>query len=209
MKQIRFLAAAALAASSIFGGTIVSDVFTGGTDGQTSGWVASTWTQTGSYSNVTIGADLARGTGVAYLLTQLGPGTTVANEVVAPFAVSDPGNPSINTLTTLFSGISLGPGTYFLLIDPAGGGIFYDIAGTPTRTLDAGVTQGSDRGLSGAVVAFSPASTNQVQANSLIFNVTGTPGAVAATPEPASVGMALSGLFGIGIVLRKRSPRSI
>jgi hypothetical protein len=54
-------------------------------------------------------------TGQAYLMTAIGPGTTVASQAAtAPFFV--PGTLVTPTSADLFSGLSLGPGTYYLLL---------------------------------------------------------------------------------------------
>lgn len=82
------------------------------------------WSQTDLYSNVSVKAELdGNGTainGTAYLMTQVGPGTTTANQIAsADFAVTAlPFGPD---LTTLFTGLTLGPGTYYLIITASGG----------------------------------------------------------------------------------------
>ncbi len=201
-----------------FGTTIVSDVYNGvGTSGSSGGWKAVTWTQTGTYNNVTIGANLATNnglstsTGTAYLMTQVGPGTTAANEVTTPFAISVSGNPGGNVMTQLFSHLTLGPGTYYLLINPTSvnsvDSLDWDEAGSPLRTLDTGVTQGSDLAISGSVAPFPPASSSVSSTSaSLIFSVTGDPvvGVPSTTPEPSSIGMMLAGLAALGFTVRKR-----
>lgn len=202
----------------MFGTTIVSDVYSSGSTGSTHGWEAVTWTQTGTYNNVTIGANLATdnglstSTGTAYLMTQLGPGTTAANEVTTPFAISVSGNPGLNNMTQLFSHLTLGPGTYYLLINPtsinAPDSLDWDRSNPTLRTLDTGVTQGSDLTLSGSVASFPPASSSVTSTNSvsLIFSVTGDPtvGVPSTTPEPSSIGMMLAGLAGLWLTVRKR-----
>jgi len=221
MKAARafFLLATAIElAGPAFGATIVSDVYSGGTTGSSGGWKAVTWTQTGTYSDVTIGANLATNnglstsTGTAYLMTQLGPGTTAADEVTAPFAISVSGNPGLNTMTQLFSHLTLGPGTYFLLIDPTSinmiDSLDWDGTNPPLQTLDTGVTQGSNLELSGSVAAFSPASSSVALTNvSPIFSVTGDLVPVtgtSATPEPSSIGMMLAGFAAVGFTVRKK-----
>jgi len=74
------------------------------------------WTQTTSYTGVTIqavvGDALSEGaTGVAYLSTSIGAGATVL------YTSATFNFPNANTGTvTLFSGLSLGPGTYYLVL---------------------------------------------------------------------------------------------
>jgi len=219
MKATRILltATAVLFTGSAFGGTvtIVQDLFGAGTSGSTGGWQAVTWTQTGSYTNVSIGANLAinngnsTGTGIAYLVTALGPSATLAN-LVATDPIMVTGNPGVNTMTSLFTGLSLGPGTYYLLINPTDVGLFdslvWDGAGTPTQTLDTGVTQQADRVLSGTVATPPYDSANMATSASVdhIFSVTGTAVAVTGTPEPGTIGMMALGLGGLGVFLRRK-----
>jgi hypothetical protein len=216
--HILFAAAAVLYTGSAFGGpvTIVSDLFTSGTSGSTGGWQAVTWTETGSYTNVSIGANLAisnglsTGTGIAYLVTALGPSATLANLVATdPITVS--GNPGVNTMTSLFTGLSLGPGTYYLLINPTDinmtDSLVWDGGGTPTQTLDTGVIQQADRMLSGTVATppYDSANIASTLSVSHLFSVTGT--AVVGnsnTPEPGTMGMLALGLGGLGVFLRRK-----
>lgn len=52
--------------------------------------------------------------GTAYLTTRIGPGTTTANQLASvPFSVTGIDTP---VLTTLFSGLTLGAGTYYLVL---------------------------------------------------------------------------------------------
>ncbi|MGD0871638.1 MAG: PEP-CTERM sorting domain-containing protein [Bryobacteraceae bacterium] len=213
MKTTRiffFAAAAALLAGPAFGGIIVQDLGSAGSAGTVDVWRAATWTQTGTYSSVTIGADLAtngisQGNGTAYLMTQLGPGTTIADEVASFSIVNLPTSCcALNTMTPLFSGLTLGPGTYFLLIDPQTT-LYWTVASSPSQTLGSGVTQGSDVALSGSRdPGFPPDSPYAATAYNAIFSVSGTPVTGGSTPEPSTIVMFLSGLAGIGIALRKR-----
>jgi hypothetical protein len=90
--------------------------------GSYSNVVASSWTQTASFSGVTIDASLGSvdpgfTSGTAYLMSAIGPGTTPASEVDAPvnFTVPVGSNFGSVPLTVLFSGLNLGPGTYYLV----------------------------------------------------------------------------------------------
>jgi hypothetical protein len=219
-KHILLAAAAVIFTGSAFGGTvtIVQDL-SGGTSGSTGGWQAVTWTETGSYTNVSIGANLAinnglsTGTGTAYLVTALGPSATLLDS--DPITVS--GNPGINTMTSLFTGLSLGAGTYYLLINPTdinmADSLVWAGAGTPTQTLDTGVTQQADRMLSGTVASPPYDSANIASTSSIshIFSVTGTPavGVVgnSSVPEPGTMGMLVLGLGGLGVFLRPKTLR--
>ncbi len=81
------------------------------------------WSQTSAYSGVSITAEIdpgatlsVGGSGTAYLMTQVGPGTTSAAQIAtAPF-VCPPGRPLSPVLDTLFSGLNLGAGNYYLVL---------------------------------------------------------------------------------------------
>ena len=84
--------------------------------------IVTAWTQAGTYSNVTITAPLEDNSsggpiggveGVVYLTNAIGPGATSANNVAPPVSISG----LTNTFTTqaLFSGLTLGPGNYYLV----------------------------------------------------------------------------------------------
>jgi hypothetical protein len=210
MAQLRTtILLAALSTGLTFGGTIISDLCCGGTSGSTGGSFAVTWTETGSYNNVMIGANLvtsnglSTSTGLAYLLTAIGPSADASDEVVAPFSISVIGNPGVNTMTTLFSGVTLGPGTYYLAIVPTSvnqsNSLDWDETGVPVQVLDTGVTQGSDESLAGS---FNSAETASAGFHN--FLVTGTPATQSTTPEPATTVMMLGGLAGFAIVQRMR-----
>jgi len=75
------------------------------------------WAQTNAYSDVRVSARLGSGggigqTGRAYLTTQIGPGTSVANEV----ASTNFKFPLQGSEVTLFQGINLAAGSYYLSI---------------------------------------------------------------------------------------------
>jgi hypothetical protein len=82
---------------------------------------ATGWTQTGTYQNVSVAALLDTlqdpASGTAFLVDSIGAGTTVANQIaVAPFSVPAFVSPFSSSFTTLFSGLTLGPGTYYLVL---------------------------------------------------------------------------------------------
>lgn len=100
------------------------------------------WSQTSLFSDVSVSAELdgvgSTINGTAYLMTQVGSGTTTANQVAsASFTVSTP--PFEPDLTTLFSSLTLGPGTYYLVITASGGG--WEISNPSATVITApGVT---------------------------------------------------------------------
>ncbi len=206
---MRFLPFALFATSGAFGGTIVSDLFGGGSATAVNGVFAVSWTQSAAYTDVTIGANvLAPGitttsTGTAYLVDQIGPGTTIADELAPPAPISVNGDPGINTMTTLFTGLTLGPGTYYLVIVPSSLGqsdsLKLQIVAPPQQTLGAGVTQNqSQQALSPS--GFGPANTFANTTTNPIFSVTGT----VATPEPSSILLGLTGIGAVGFLRWRR-----
>jgi hypothetical protein len=103
-------------------------------------YVAISWTQTSTYTNVSISAGLAgSGSGDAFLMTSIGLGTTTASQI-ATSPIVFPGSP---TVVGIFSGLTLSPGTYYLLFSgavtnqPSG----WEVTFSPTIVLDSGVTR--------------------------------------------------------------------
>lgn len=173
------------------------------------------WTQTSTYSNVTITAGLANalpnsvpGQGTVYLTKRTGPGTTVADEI-ARIPLSNV--PVAGALETLFTGLTLGPNTYYLIAasDTGGSGLGW-LSGNFSSLAGPGVTID----LSGSVLelahlaAYSPASdffTAPAGPPLLMFTVTGNP-ISAPVPEPASLVPLMAGLLGLGFSIRRRDP---
>ncbi|MBV9265894.1 MAG: hypothetical protein JO061_06985, partial [Acidobacteriaceae bacterium] len=128
--------------------------------------LATSWTSPRQYTDVNITALLTFGMGregVAYLTTQVGPGTTMADEIARSsfFAPSQPAN------VTLFSGLTLPAGTYYLVLGsdaPYVAGGWRDASGVntppmPSIILDAGVSRNEDLLASdGSIDAYIPAS---------------------------------------------------
>jgi hypothetical protein len=202
MKALSLTLLAALAffpaAKPIFGELIVSDS-AGGTSGSTTGFFAVSWTQTGTFNNVSIEAQLessqaGASTGTAYLSNKLGTGAGSGN-LLDTFAVSTNNN-SPGVLIPLFSGLTLGPGTYYLSIQD-NFGLYWDLAGTPVQTLASGVTQGLDLVSSGAIgtPAISTSFIDTTEINHPLFQVTGDlVTTTTATPEPSMIGFLSAGL---------------
>jgi hypothetical protein len=160
------------------------------------------WNQTTSYSNVSGSmplADLTAGgpvggvEGTIYFVNQIGPGTTAANQIVAPISIS--GLTGSFVSTPLFSGLTLGPGNYYLVLVPTGttSGLTMSpqAAAPPVVVVGSGVTD-LGAGIAGTVNAYPPASIVTLSApNPLFVNVTGD---AAAIPEPSALSMAALGI---------------
>jgi hypothetical protein len=213
---------AALLANSAFASTIVSSTYKFGfssTSSAEDGIQAVSWTQTGTYTDVTIGAGLAadnglsEATGTAYLMTEIGPGTTAGlPEEIASGPVTVSGNPGLNNMTTVFSSLSLGPGTYYLVIDPSSvnlaDSLVWDAAGMPFQVLASGVSGVAGFAGASTSASFPPANTFTTEDETPIFSVTGTlsKAPVTATPEPSATILLACGIAGL-VVARKIAVR--
>lgn len=170
---------------------------------------AASWTQTGSYSNVSVAAVLSNFSGVgaglamhAYLTNQIGAGTTVANEIASTAFTLSPGNAQN---VTLFNNLTLGTGTYFLVLlldngTTAQGGWAADV---PTVVTDSGVTHGADR-FATTAAGYAPATvmSTSTAGQRLLFDVTSNDVSV---PEPAAVGIvSLALVLILGRTIRRR-----
>jgi hypothetical protein len=160
--------------------------------------LSASWSQSNAYTDVIIKAlvstlILGESTATAYLTTRIGPGTTATDEIAhteftAP-AESLCTSPSVcGAFVTLFSGLSLGPGDYFLTLGPPSTGVGWILAANPTVIQDTGVTLGPCFGTDRAA-PYPPASGLAPRgcfvADQVVnFNVTGT--AATTVPEPAS-----------------------
>jgi len=175
--------------------------------------IAESWTLSQQYENVTILASLGFGPreDTAYLTTSLGPGTTPADEVAE--TVFDFPAGSTPTWTTLFSGLSLSPGTYYLTLNEndfgaPGGAWFGNPTGIATVTLGEGVSEGTSYVLFPRVVdgpAIYPPSTQYVDAypdDEFGYQVLSESQAI---PEPDVTWTMTLGLAAIFICSRSRS----
>jgi hypothetical protein len=204
-----------LIALPVHAGTIVSvtgPVNAGFELGETIGTVIEvSFTITGTtYQNVNVSAVVGSTATTnpsitAYLTTQIGSGATSATEVAPPSTITPGAGPQNDTF---FSGLTLGPGTYYLVLTGAANPSVqsWKATTTPTVTTDTGVTLGSigdaNNGTPTPVGvpdgAYPPGSTFGAPTSTatVLFSVTGNP--VSSTPEPTSMLLAAFGFLGIG-----------
>jgi hypothetical protein len=145
------------------------------------------WTQTGTFSNVTIQANVfsvaspatSPATGNAYLTTGATPSAFQIGAVV-PISVSntDGNNP---TTLTLFSGLTLGPGTYYVTISDPTFNLAWEASVTGNTTAP-GVTANEDGVAFGPAAAYPPATTFANKGQFIIFSATGNVGGPTSIP---------------------------
>ena len=167
------------------------------------------WTQTGSYSNVSISAFLSNsgatgtGSGTVYLTDSIGAGTTATINEIAHTTVSGIAR-APSTAVGLFSGLTLGPGTYYLITasNLGGNGLAWNAYNSFTQTTAPGVViNPEETGPVGLVeAAYPPASVFNPGQEGLEFQVTGDLTAV--VPEPTTLWLAAAALF-LGLVQHK------
>jgi hypothetical protein len=141
---------------------------------------AAQWTLTGSFTDVSIAATIARGSGAGngtfYLTNAFGPGATSANEIARISLVNVPdATGSIPPPTLLFSGLNLGPGTYFLIEanDVAPFGIGWLASNASSEIDTAGTTIGADR-YTVSLAGYAPATPNfTLGLHEFLFSVQG------------------------------------
>ena len=166
---------------------------------------ATSWSGSSGYTDVDISVLLGLGPaeGTAYLMTKIGPQTTRANEI----ARTDFRFPEVTKQVTLFSDLTLAPGTYYLVLGSmASSGLIggvrdaFDCGTTcsfspPTVTAGSGVTRHADYlAVSGSVAAYTPASAFQQGIGMhgdpfLEFTVSSDSVTIASVPEPGNLGL--------------------
>jgi hypothetical protein len=164
---------------------------------------AASWSSLSGYSDVKISAKLiGTATGTAYLTTQIGP-TTTATDVLksAPFTE----NSNVPEWVMLFSGLTLGPGTYYLTLgSPAPCCSGWANTFDPTLVTAPGVTYNGSHfttnAMAGFNLAFPPASTfdsfETFGLNPLQFQVI--------VPEASTLMLLGSGLAVVFVLWRRR-----
>jgi len=174
------------------------------------GTTAESWTSSGGFTGVTISVNIGstdanNASGTAWLMTQIGPGTTTSQQVattnfVAPTVVNFFTSPP---LTTLFTGLSLPPGTYYLVLTSPSGSVAWQLGGSATPGI--GVTfQGTQSAFGGVNSSFPPASSFSANARTFGLQVTGAPAISSVTPAPSSLSLLLTGLAVTGLLLMRR-----
>lgn len=169
------------------------------------------WSQLDTYENVVIRVDIRElvdqvaygGSIAAFLTDQVGAGTTQLANELAPDAIV-PFTPGHAGLLTVFSGLTLGPGNYYVTITGDTGMAHIGETGTPSPTLAPNVTilgYGID---CCSVLGYLPAQPADWINSAWNFEVTGdlvteTNGEI---PEPSSMALVAGGLA--AVVLRRR-----
>ena len=167
---------------------------------------AAGWSQTGTYVNVTITVEIAPGTGsgtsgTAYLTTQVGPGTTVAEQIAtAPFSAT--GAEFTPTLNTLFTGLTLGPGNYYLVLSASTSLGWAISTGFGSPVTDSGVSLILNAStFTTPPAAYVPASIfDNPTGDFREFTASGT-----AVPEPSPMALLSGALVLMALVYRHRA----
>ena len=177
------------------------------------------WTSATAYSNVSVSAEITGDGSLtvisAFLTNAIGPAENSAN-VIASKTLTPIHNFYGPGMETLFSGLTLAPGTYYLVL---GGGLqeegeWWGTASTPaTIQTDVGVSYGGDETTdinppfyygfpdenNPPDSTFMP--TDPMYPTNFIFSVTGTP--LNAVPEPAYLWLMMISLCSLCCVVIK------
>jgi hypothetical protein len=161
-----------------------------------SGFLGESWSSSNTYANVNISAQVSRApccptdpivSVTAYLTSQIGSGTTLADEV-ATATIAVPGFGY--TYTTLFSNLTLGPGNYFLTLaatDPTNSGTaaWGGFGSQGHVSTDIGVTWQGDYRVAGVPnLSYPPASEFGTDPSLYGLEITGDP-VTSTVPEPS------------------------
>jgi len=168
------------------------------------------WIATSAFSNVKISIPLdadAGATGMAYLTTKIGSGTTAANAL----ASSSFSFPSVSSLTTVLSGLSLGAGTYYLIVQQTATGSTGDGLwdGTPSPIIASvsSITANGEYFYLNPTSGYPPASPfSEAFATHFEYNITSS-----SVPEPATYSLVILSALSFGlvrIVFQKSQPNN-
>jgi hypothetical protein len=169
------------------------------------------WTQTGTFSGVTIQAELfnsgsGTATGNAYLMTQVGSGVTSSQQIGSTYPISvSSGTPA---LVTLFSNLTLGPATYYVVINNTSAGsarlAWAGYCCSVSMDVGPGVTAHGDGWASGAA-SYAPSDDFINKSNTYFFSATGTVGSVSPVPTLSTWAMLATALLLLssGLMLMK------
>ncbi|MBK9168532.1 MAG: PEP-CTERM sorting domain-containing protein [Bryobacterales bacterium] len=153
---------------------------------------AVSWTLASAWTDVTISASLItewgdERTGEAFLMNQIGPGTTVANQIAStPFTFATvPTLIGNEVFVQLFSGLTLDAGTYYLVFASSASSTWIATTSLPYNTAP-GVSVGTPYFASSSNLdtGFAPASTFSVSNAPRYFSLTGTPAGSEPDPDP-------------------------
>jgi hypothetical protein len=163
-----------------------------------------------AYSNVSISADVFGSfSGSAYLMTQIGVGTTVADEIA-----SSPFTSTGLAFLTVLQNVSIGPGTYFLVL-----GNPQPVNGSGWQTGEANVMTVADVGASTPFGVYSSFTDNAfAPSDSFVFEslpgtstVGGTPyftilGTASGTASPEPATWTLLGIAFVSLLFCRQRP---
>jgi hypothetical protein len=183
--------------------------------------VSTSWSESQAYSDVAISVLVDSAivgqtpSADAFLTTNIGPGTTATDEIshtrfTVPVQLPVCSAESCGAVVTLFSGLNLGPGDYFLTIAPdamSSGFVGWFPALNPTVVEGAGVSAGTSFLAAGAAF-YPPASAFGDYAfggYQYAMNFTVTEAATSPIPEPATAPMI--GLGALVLLVNKRIAR--